>query len=331
MSNSLKNKLRFIAGFAISALCMYLALRGTDLSEVLSILSKINFIYLVPTTVLLLLAFFIRAMRWRYLLASVKSIPTPSLFASTMIGFMANNVLPFRAGEFVRAYSIARNENISLSSSLASLVIERLFDGMSISLFFLPLFFVIPLPAWLVNINYLLLSVYALGAGGAAVLIWVGRREFSWLARRRWEGVFRNFTAGLEVCRNGKEISASAVLSLAHWFAIAAYYYLLFLAFGFSLSFLAAIALVVIVGIGIMLPAAPGYVGNFQYFTVLGLAIFSIPPDQALAYSLVAHAGQFVPVTLVGLFYFFRQSAGLSDLRIAGGAKPDDKPLAEGI
>jgi uncharacterized protein (TIRG00374 family) len=143
--------------------------------------------------------------------------------------------------------------------------------------------------------------------------------------------VFRNFTAGLEVCRNGKEISASAVLSLAHWFAIAIYYYLLFLAFGFSLSFLAAIALVVIVGIGIMLPAAPGYVGNFQYFTVLGLAIFSIPPDQALAYSLVAHAGQFVPVTLVGLFYFFRQSAGLSDLRIAGGAKPDDKPLAEGI
>jgi hypothetical protein len=310
---------------------MYLALRGSNLSEVLSIVSKINFIYLVPSTALLLAAYFIRAMRWRYLLASVKSISTPSLFASTMIGFMANNVLPFRAGEFVRAYSIARNEKISLSSSLASLIIERLFDGMSISLFFLPLLFIIPLPGWLVNFNYLLLIVYVLGVGGAAFLIWVGRKQFSWLAQRRWEGVLRNFTAGLEVCRNGKEVSASAVLSLAHWFAIAGYYYLFFLAFGFSLSFLTAIALVVIVSIGIMLPAAPGYVGNFQYFTVLGLAIFSIPQEQALAYSLVTHAGQFVPVTVVGLFYFFRQSAGLTELRVAGGTKSDNKPLAESI
>jgi uncharacterized protein (TIRG00374 family) len=213
---------------------------------------------------------------------------------------------------------------------VASLVIERLFDGMSISLFFLPLLFVIPLPGWLVSFNYLLLVVYALGAGGAVFLIWVGRKQFSWLARRRWEGVLRNFTAGLEVCRNGKEVSASAVLSLAHWLAIAGYYYLFFLAFGFSLSFLAAVALVVIVSIGIMLPAAPGYVGNFQYFTVLGLAIFSIPQGQALAYSLVTHAGQFVPVTLVGLFYFFRQSAGFGELRVAAG-KPNDKPLAESV
>jgi uncharacterized protein (TIRG00374 family) len=248
-----------------------------------------------------------------------------------MIGFMANNVLPFRAGEFVRAYSIASNEKISLSSSLASLIIERLFDGISISLFFFPLLLVIPLPAWLVNFNYLLLAVYAVGVGGAAFLIWVGRKQFAWLAQRRWEGVLRNFTAGLEACRNGKEISASAVLSLAHWLAIAAYYYVLFFAFGFSLSFLAAIALVVIVAIGIMLPAAPGYVGNFQYFTVLGLAIFSVPQDEALAYSLVAHAGQFIPVTLVGLFYFLRQSAGFSELRMASRTKPDDKPLVESI
>lgn len=331
MSNSLKSKLQFVVGLAISALCVYLAFRGTDFAAVAAILSKIRFIYLVPSTALLLTAYFIRAMRWRYLLASVKSIPTASLFASTMIGFMANNILPFRAGEFVRAYSIARNERISLTSSLASLIIERLFDGMSISLFFLPLLFIIPLPGWLVNFNYLLLVVYALGAGGAAFLMWVGRKEFSWLAQRRWERVLRTFTAGLEVCRNGKKVGASAVLSLVHWFAIAGYYYLFFLAFGFSLSFLAAVALVVIVSIGIMLPAAPGYVGNFQYFTILGLAIFSIPQEQALAYSLVSHAGQFVPVTLVGLLYFFRQSAGLAEMTVSLGSKADEKPLAESI
>jgi uncharacterized protein (TIRG00374 family) len=309
---------------------MYLAFRGTNFAEVLSVLSKINPVYLLPTTLLLLFAFLLRAIRWGYLLGPVKSIGTSSLFASTMVGFMANNVLPFRAGEIVRAYSIARKENISLSSSVASLIVERLFDGMSISFFLLPLLLVVPLPLWLVNFNYVLLIIYLAAAGATLILIWASRKRFSWVSRGRWEGVVRNFTAGLEVCRNGKEIGASAVLSLAHWLAIAGYYYLCFLAFGFSLTPVAAIAVVVIVSIGIMLPAAPGYVGNFQYFTVLALAIFSIPQEQAVAYSLVAHAGQFVPVTLVGLFYLFRQSTGFAEMRRVGRRKPD-KPLAESI
>jgi glycosyltransferase 2 family protein len=319
-----KNKFRIIAGIAVSVLCLYLALRGANLAEVISVFRKVNLFYLLPMTMVLISAFVLRAVRWQYLLAPVKFIAVKDLFASTMIGFMANNVLPFRAGEFVRAYSISQRESIGVGSSLASLVIERVYDGLTVSLFLLSLLSFVPLPTWLVNFNYLLLSVYVLCGGAAFVLVWAGKRNRSGWLWQRWQGFFHGITLGLESCANGKQIVWSAVLSLAHWLAIALYYYLLFLACGFSLSFLSAVVLVVVVAIGIMLPAAPGSVGSFQYSTVLGLSLFAIPRAEALGYSLIAHAGQFIPVTLIGLFYFFRQSAGFTELR---GVKQRERDL----
>jgi len=315
MKFSAKSSLRLTGGFAISLLCMYLAVRGVNLSEVGSMLATMRPIYLLPSTALLVLAFVVRAIRWGILLAPVKRMPLSSLFASTMIGFMANNVLPFRAGEVVRAYSISRNEDIRISTSLASLVVERLFDGIVISLFMLSLLSFVSLPAWLVNFNYLLIAIYALLAGAAVVLIWATKRDHTWERNWKWQAIIRNFTAGLEVFAEGKQILWSGVLSLVHWLLIALYYYFLFLACGFALSFFSAVVLVVIVAIGIMLPAAPGYIGNFQYFTVLALSLFSVSREDAFGYSLIAHAGQFIPVTVIGLLYFFRQSAGFVELR----------------
>jgi glycosyltransferase 2 family protein len=294
---------------------MYLSLRGANLREVLGLVAKVDVAYLPPAILLLLGAFVIRAVRWRRVLSPVKVIRVSSLFASTMIGFMANNLLPFRAGEIVRAYSISKNERISLSSAVASLVIERLLDGIVISGFLLLLLVFVSLPPWLVSFNYLLLSVYVISACTAFILVWAIGRNHRWLTKQRWEKLIRHFSAGLEVCTDAKQILMSIMLSLAHWFIITGYYYCLFLACGLSLPFLAAVSLVVIVGIGIMLPAAPGYVGNFQYFTVVALSLFAIPREDALAYSLIAHAGQFIPVTVVGLLYFVRQSIGLAELR----------------
>jgi uncharacterized protein (TIRG00374 family) len=121
-----------------------------------------------------------------------------------------------------------------------------------------------------------------------------------------------NFTDGLLALKNVRQVLWISILSIAHWLIIALYYYLLFQACGISLSFMAAITVLVVVTIGIMLPGAPGYVGNFQYFTVLALAFFSVSKEEALGFSLVAHAGQFIPVTAIGLLYLFRQSMALS-------------------
>ena len=314
MTVRFRSSLRLIAGFAVSLVCMFLALRGINLSDVGSMLATTRPVYLLPAMGVLILAFIIRAIRWGVLLKPVKSVPISTLFASTMIGFMANNVLPFRAGEIVRAYSISQNENINISSSLASLVVERLFDGIAISLFMISLLWFVSMPAWLVKFNYVLVFVYILIACAAVILIWVMKGNQT-RSESKWHGMMRNFTAGLEVFAKRKQLAWSSFLSFGHWLLVAMYYYFLFLACGFALSFYAAVVLVAIVGIGIMLPAAPGFVGNFQYFTVLALSLFSISREDAFGYSLIAHAGQFIPVTAIGLLYFFRQSAGFAELR----------------
>lgn len=319
-------KNQMLIGVGISLLFLYLALRGVDMGGVLASFATLQIVYLAPMMLVFLLSFVLRALRWRYLLGPVKVISVHSLFASTMIGFMANNVLPLRAGEVVRAYALARSEHISVSSSLATLAVERLLDGIVISLFLIALLFLFPFPPWLVNFNYVLLLLYGVGVGAGAGLLWMQARTNVWergfsyfpsLVRERIEKIVENFASGLEVLRDGKQLIWIGVLSLVHWFLIALYYFLLFQACDLSLPFLAAIVLLVVLTFGIMLPAAPGYIGNFQYFTVIALSLFSVPKDQALGLSLVAHVGQFVPVTIIGLFYIIRQSLGVAELGLS--------------
>lgn len=320
----MSTKTQVIIGGGVSFLCLYLALRGVNLHEVLSIFRTVKFSFIVLMTVVFIFSFVLRALRWQLLLAPVKAISVHSLFAATMIGFLANNVLPLRAGEIIRGYALARTERISVSSALATLVLERLLDGIVISLFMAALLVVFPFPDWLVDLNYVLLAVYGVGVGVSVVLLWMKGKEQVWgqvarffptVVREKVEKVLGNFTSGLRILGDGRKIFWVGVLSLLHWLVIAVYYLLVFQACGFSLSFLAAFVVLAVLTLGIMLPAAPGYVGNFQYFTVVALSLFSVSKEDALGLSFVAHAGQFIPVTIIGLFYVIRQGFTFSDLK----------------
>jgi uncharacterized protein (TIRG00374 family) len=302
-----------------------------NLREVLSILTTVKVSSIVFMTVVFVFSFVLRAMRWQLLLAPVKTISVHSLFASTMIGFLANNVLPLRAGEIIRGYAIARTERISVSSALATLVLERLLDGIVISLFMMALLIVFPFPAWLIDLNYVLLAIYCVGVGVSIGLLWAKGKENGWeriartfptSVREKVETLMGNFANGLQILGDKRKIFWVGVLSLAHWLVIALYYWIVFQACGFPLSFLAAFVVLAVLTLGIMLPAAPGYVGNFQYFTVVALSLFSVSKEDALGISFVAHAGQFIPVTIIGLFYVIRQGLTVSDLQ--GKASPAD-------
>ena len=96
------------------------------------------------------------------------------------------------------------------------------------------------------------------------------------------------------------------LLSFACWFVHGLYFFLIFSALDIQLSFSAALVLQTIIGIGVILPAAPGYVGNFEYFTVLALGLFGVLQEVAFANALLAHLGQFAPVTVVGFFFAIR-------------------------
>src|SRR5688572_14651640 len=137
----------------VSAVCLYLAVRGMDFERTVEELKKSSPMPVLGAVFFLFLSYWIRAYRWSYLLLPVKQISTRPLFRSTLIGFMGNYLLPFRAGEVMRAVSIGQNQNISKAAALGSIVLERAFDGVVISLTPFLVLAIIDLPSWVVRVN----------------------------------------------------------------------------------------------------------------------------------------------------------------------------------
>ena len=134
MKNYLRNFSLGIA-FVISGLFIYLAFRGSDFGEIVSILGSLRYSWYIWSLAALALHLYLKSLRWQFILSSLKQITTVSAFSNVTIGLMANNILPARLGEFVRIYSMAKTEKLPQSTVLSTLIIERLFDGYCLILF----------------------------------------------------------------------------------------------------------------------------------------------------------------------------------------------------
>lgn len=319
-------RLRLWLGIAVSLVLLWVAFRGVPLEELGRSLRQIRPLWLLPVLASILVRFWLTAVRWQVLLRPAKRIGTHRLFAVTLIGFMANNVLPARLGEFVRAYALGRTEALSSSLSFATIVVERVFDGFTLLLFLVVgLSFLDPQP-WLLwsaaaaGALYLAALGVLLGLrrpGGAALSAWL----VGWLPaglRVRVSGLLASFTLGLQVFDDPRALLAVAGLSLLIWLINVAGIQAMFATFALDLPVHAAMLVQAIIAVAIVLPSAPGYVGTFQVATVAALALFAVPEATALSLSLVYHAVNYVPITVVGLVYLSAMNLTLGELRAAG-------------
>jgi len=307
--------LRLTLCLVVSGVCLYLAARGMDFAQTMQGLKKSSPTPILGAVFFLFLSYWIRAYRWGYLLLPIKQIATRPLFRSTLIGFMGNYLLPFRAGEVMRAVSIGQNQNISKAAALGSIVLERVFDGVVLSLTPFLMLSAVDLPPWVTRINIAFLALYVVGLVGFVIATQRGWTE-AWIERgtallplifaQRVKSIAAEFLRGMKGINHAGALLPVILLSFICWFFHGLYFFLIFEALHFELSFWAALIIQMVIGLGVILPAAPGYVGNFEYFTVLGLALFGIAQEAAFAYSLLAHICQFIPVTAVGLFFVLR-------------------------
>jgi uncharacterized protein (TIRG00374 family) len=312
-------------GVAVSGVLLGVAVRGVSLEEVLEQLRQVRPLWLLPVLASIFVRFWLTAIRWQLLLRPVKWIGTHRLFAITMIGFMANNVLPARLGEFVRAYALGRTEALPPSLPFATIVIERIFDGFTLLLFLLGgLAFLRPGPTllWAAGLTCALyvavlagLVVLRTGRGANVLTAALDRlpTRLAGTARR----LLDSFRAGLDVLGDGRALLATAALSVLIWLVNAAGVEAMFYAFGLDLPVYASFLLLGTIAVALVLPSAPGYVGPFQVGTVEGLALVGVPRDTALSLSIVYHLVNYIPITLVGLAYLSVLNLTLSDLRVA--------------
>lgn len=316
-------------GAVVSAFFLIIALRGLDLQQVWIDIQTAQYWWIVPGVVAYSIGVWARAWRWHYLLRPLKPIPVGKMWPIVVIGYMGNNVYPFRAGEVIRAYILKKKEGVSISASIATILVERIFDGLVMLLFVFVALPIVPgLPNWLQQI-VILASLAFFGALITFLVIAsqprLSRRLYSWAIARFLPGKFQpqalslagRFMEGLSSLASLRDILMVFVTSVVVWLLETVKYWFVMHAFNFTVSFFALMLMNGVVNLATTLPSAPGYIGTFDGPGIEVLKVFGVAPSVAAAYTLVLHAALWLPITLLGFYYMLQESLGWQDFNKA--------------
>ncbi|HEX2167253.1 MAG TPA: lysylphosphatidylglycerol synthase transmembrane domain-containing protein [Longimicrobiales bacterium] len=327
-----------VLGLIISAAALYFTFSRMDLGNVMTELRAADPLLFILSAATVTGVFWIRAWRWRVILAPVADVPFRSRFAAVTIGFMGNNLLPARVGEFMRAYALSRTEPVPIVSSFASLLIERIFDGILVIALLFAAMAMPDFPPFSgsqqidVAGTTITISGLAQSLGGVilvavlmiGLLVLFPRRAVTTLetavrvlpkkVRRPIVDALEAFVSGAGILRDPKLLLGTAGWSLVLWVYNALGAWIAFRAFGFTLPFTAAVFLQSAIALAVSIPAAPGFIGVYHSMVVFVLAtLWGAPVEQAGAFAIGFHLAGFIPVTLIGLYYAWRTGLSLRE------------------
>lgn len=330
-----KFDIKFWLGIGVSIFFMALLFRKIDFNQLWAALVTVDYRYILLAVVCTFFSYFLRAVRWHYLLIPEKRIPLSSLYPATIIGYMANNVLPARLGEFIRAYVLAQREGLQTPTVFASLVIDRLFDGFTVMLILLITLFTLRLPQGLSEAETVLrtggIATFVLYAGVVAFLFLLKRQTMRTLAWTRLLlkpfpqrltdriiPLLGSFICGIRMSSKGGHIAAVLVSSLLVWsFCIIPVNFVL-QGFDVHLPITASMFILVLLVFAVMVPASPGFIGTYHYACFKGLSAFGIDESTSVSIALVLHGTAFFPVIIAGAYYLWRGKTSLGVLTAAG-------------
>ena len=325
-------------GIAISIVLLVVLVRIVNLDEMLAALRTVDYLYVALAIVLVIATFWLKAVRWRVLLAPVGAVSTTDLFSAVTIGMMANNLLPARAGEVIRAVVVGRHQRIGFSAAFATVVVERVFDGLMVLVLLVVVVVAIPLPDEIRIGGWMSALLYGGVLVGLLAFSFFRRRIEPWLALLLgpFPAAFRNmvlgqldrFASGLLILRDPRRIAASLVLSALLWVLFGVILEVFLRAFALEIPPTASAVLLLTTALGVTVPSGPAYVGLIQWAFVIGLGIFGVSESVALGISLVFHAANFLPNTLLGLAFLGRESLGLGQLASMARTSAHTPPAA---
>jgi uncharacterized protein (TIRG00374 family) len=325
-------------GIALSVVALWWTLRGIDFGSVVEHIRGSNPLLLALSTVAATGIFPLRARRWRPILHAVApDLPFAPLWRATAIGMMVSNLVPARAGELARAYALAREtRRVPFTTAFASVAVDRGFDAAIVLL----LMVVAMLDSQFSNAVVVagqpasrVVAAGAIFAGSVLGVLYllarfpgsvvrayeiVARRISAGLAERGGE-LLRTFVGGLGVLRRPLLFAEVVWWTLLHWLLNAFAFWLGFLAVGIDAPFSAALFLQGLIAIGVALPSAPGFFGIFELFAKAGLTLYGVPDDLAVAWAISFHFLSFIPITLIGMWYFVRLGLHMREI---GAAAP---------
>lgn len=316
------NQIKAALGFLVTGLLFWLLFRNMDIILFFEYLAESDLSYVAVGMVLYLSSFIVRGLRWRVLLGHLKAIPLPESMRLVIAGYAINNVLPTRIGEFTRAYLAGNRNGISRTAALASIFVERVFDGLTVFLILAMLLFTYPFPGWVRNLAelagliFISLFLFVLFSSFSDLPIrlirTVSGRLPKWMAMPL--GLLEKFMRGTRAIESLKQLAVVLLLSFAVWSIEIGVYALVVRAFGIQMPWMAYLLMLVTVNMGMLIPSTPAGLGVFQFAVVKSLEIFSIVTTLGMAIAVVLHMAQIVPVTIVGILWLWRNHISLAAL-----------------
>jgi hypothetical protein len=332
----MKHKGKLLFGVLVTVVLLWLALDDVAFGDVWANIRRGNPWLLLAAVAVATLGFLIRAERWNVLLAPIRpETRFRSRFAAVSIGFMANNILPARVGEFARAYALSRLEPVSASAAFGTLVVERFMDGaVLLVLLVLPIF----------SQGFPEGGVLSEGWGGAVLrggVVAVALVLLVLIALAVWPRAFVRaahavarlfphswtapvlagldaFLGSLAIMRNPRLLALGFAWSLGFWAYHGLSYWLALLAFDIHTGFASAIFTEAFTGFGSALPSAPGFFGTFHFAANIALSeVYGVPEAQSLAFAFGYHFGGWVPITVIGLWYSWRLGMSIGEVDAA--------------
>jgi len=342
--------IRIWVGLAVGILIMYLLLRNVDFAELRGHMHDIKLIPFALSIALFMSSFVSRAFQWKYVLPERQTTHIRHLFTAMMIGFAGNFVLPARAGEFIRAGVLSRREGIPFTTSFASVMVTRVFDGLCFICLFVTTLFVLQLdepltipagrfmaepfeisPERLTLAAAIIAATFLIAAACAAAMYVLRERatrlvEFmlrpmsvklsEWVAHK-----LATFIDGFTVFGHGGRIARSLGFTVITWVMVVTSVYPLIVAFpmGVRLPWWTVLAVASLVNLGVMIPLSPGFIGTFHICVVASLKLSNpaIDYDVAIAFALILHAAQLILIVLAGVVSLWVENVPLTDLQQA--------------
>ena len=328
-------KKKYIVGILISIIFLYYAFKQANLKQFIKSIEDAQYVYLIPATILVIIIFIFRAYRWKLLISPIKNIRFAKLFSALMIGTMANNILPFRIGEIVRAFVIGRSGAVSRSASFATIVVERVIDVFTILIIATIVLFFYKIPentlqiplrqiglvVFLFIILFFIITVFLIKKTTQTLeVIKKLLRPIPEKYSNKIIHIGESFIEGLKVVKKKEYYLAISLISLIVWFLFVLEAYILFYSFDlpsrYNIPVMASFIIVILVTFAIMIPSSPGFIGTFHLICQQGLVLFNVPQSTALAYAVLLHAFSYLPTTLIGLIYLGKENFTFSQIKM---------------
>ncbi len=329
-------KFRLLIGVVISIVCVYIAFQGLHFEDFFTVVRSVNYWWIIPAVGVYTIAVVIRTWRWKSMLRPIADIPMARLWPVVVIGYMGNNVYPARAGEVLRSYVLRKREGISMSASLATVVLERLFDGLIMLVFVFVTLPFAPLPPVYTQI----VTVFSLIFGLALVFFLVLAskpalfvRVWEWVAQRFLPARFNaagtdvvmRFVSGLQSLKSPREMLVIFASSALIWLTETGKYWLVMQGFPFHVDFTVLMLMTAVVNLATTVPSTPGYAGTFDVPGILILQRYGVAQAMATGYTLVLHVALWLPITLLGAYYMLRDHLSWDDFGKAVEARQGEE------